>query len=525
MNHPKYSRRDFVRGGACMIAAGGVSSFVPKLNLMGEALAQSAVSGYKALVCVYLDGGNDSWNLLIPTGANASGQYSHAEYVAARNGLYTAANTAGLAIPRVTTANALPPAVALTNTTGNLGVNPFAPELAALYNSGRLSFLPNVGTLNDPITRATYNARKKPPELYSHNDQTNLWFIGSGNSVQSSMGFGGRIAGITSVPGAVALSPAISIAGQTRFLVGETLGNTPVFPFQMSTSTTTPAPVLNNYNQGSSTLGEAQRRQALTQLFNIAYPELFSTEYKDIFRRSLDMAANINTQATSANAAITTTFPANNSLADQLRQVARMIKISKPGFVPPVGSTAIAANRQVFFVRLGGFDTHDGQITSTTAALGHHSLLQRLSQAVNAFNNAMIEIGAVNDVTLFTMSDFARTINSNGNGTDHAWGGVQFVMGGAVSGGQVYGRYPRMVLNLQGDNNGECFSRGQFLPTTASDQYAATLARWMGVDNSNIPAIFPNIDNFVTGPFASAGLSPTFANFNRVIPGMFAGIS
>ena len=524
MNHPKYSRRDFVRGGACMIAAGGVSSFVPKLNLMGEALAQTGVgTGYKALICLYLGGGNDSWNMLIPTGNTGSPpQYSHADYVIARNGLYTALNAAGLAIPRVTTANALPAALALTNTGGNLGVNPFAPELAALYNSNRLAFVANVGTLFDPLTRATYNARRKPPELYSHSDQTNLWQIGSGSSVLTPKGFGGQIAGITAQSNLIGLSPAISIAGQTRFLVGETLASTPVFPFPMSTNTIFPAPVLSNYNTGSTTAGEPQRRVALDQLFNLAYPELFSLEYKDIFKRSLLMASVINTEIT-ANGTINTVFPANNSLADQLRQVARMIKISRPASVG--GPGAINANRQVYYVNAGGYDTHDDQITSTTAANGHHGLLQRLSQAVNAFNNAMIEIGAANEVTLFTMSDFARTINSNGNGTDHAWGSVQFVMGGAVSGGQVLGRYPRMVLNLQGDVNGECFSRGQFLPTTAADQYAATMARWMGVNDENLPLIFPNIDNFATGPFASAALTPQFANFNRVIPGLLAGVS
>ncbi|MGE3104850.1 MAG: DUF1501 domain-containing protein [Lysobacterales bacterium] len=523
MNHPKYSRRDFVRGGACMVAAGAASSFLPKLNLMGEALAQSGTgTGYKALVCVYLGGGNDSWNLLIPTGTNASGQFSHAEYVAARNGLYSGTNTGGLAVPRVTTSGALPPALALNNTSGNLGVNPFAPELAALYNSNRLSFIANVGTVSDPITRATFNNRKKPPQLFSHNDQTSLWQIGSGNNLQITQGFGGQIAGVTAQNNLVGLSSAISIAGQTRFLVGETLSGAPVFPFQMSTSTTTPAPLLNNYNAGSSTQGEPQRRGALNQLFNLAYPELYSLEYRDIFNRSLQMAAVVNAEM-AANGTINTTFPANNSLADQLRQVARMIKISRPASVG--GPGAIAANRQVYYVNLGGFDTHDSQITSTSQAQGHHLLLQRLSQAVNAFNSAMVEIGAANEVTLFTMSDFARTLNSNGNGTDHAWGSVQFVMGGGVSGGQVKGRYPRIVLDLQGDNNGESFSRGQFLPTTASDQLAATLARWMGVDDANLPAIFPNIDNFASGPFANAAATPTFAHFNRVIPGLLAGVS
>jgi uncharacterized protein (DUF1501 family) len=527
MTHSPYSRRDFLRGASCMLAAGGISSFVPKLNLMGEAMAQTGVgTGYKALVCVFLGGGNDSWNLAIPTGTNATGQFSHEEYRVARNGYYGVAN-GGLAIPRATTANALPPALALTPVSGNVGagnvgMNPFAPELRTLFNNGRLALIANVGTVVEPLTRSTYNARRKPPELYSHNDQTNLWQIGSGNGLSNPQGFGGKIAGITAQDNLVGMSSAISIAGQNRFLIGETLLNEPVFPFQLSSNATTPATVLNNYSIGSSTQGEAQRRGALDQLFNLAYPELYSREYKDIFNRSLQMSTVINSEMTT-NGTLTTTFPANNSLADQLRQVARMIKISRPASVG--GPGAIGANRQVYYVTLGGFDTHDNQITSTNQAQGHHLLLQRLSQAINAFNNAMVEIGAGNEVTLFTMSDFSRTINSNGNGTDHAWGSMQLVTGGAVTGGKVLGRYPRMVLNMQNDNNGECFSRGQFLPTTAVDQLGATLARWMGVDNTNLPLVFPNIDNFTTGPHANAGSSPTFANFNRVIPGLFSGIS
>jgi uncharacterized protein (DUF1501 family) len=226
-------------------------------------------------------------------------------------------------------------------------------------------------------------------------------------------------------------------------------------------------------------------------------------------------------------------YPANNSLADQLRTVARMVRISRPGFTPPnppVGEppySSIAANRQVFYCSTGGYDTHDSQITSL-GATGHHLLLQRLSQAVNWFYNEMVAIGAADQVVLFTMSDFARTINSNGNGTDHAWGGVQLVVGGpgAVGGGNVFGRFPRVELNVAGnDPNGESFSRGQMLPTMAVDQLGATLARWMGVDDANIPTIFPNIDNFASGPLATGALSPSFAYFSRVIPGLLNGVA
>lgn len=521
-NHPKQSRRNFLRNAVCTVAAGGVGAFVPKLNLIGTALAQGTLPGYKALVCLYLDGGNDSWNLMIPTEAAR-----HADYVAARGGLYGVTGGAlGIPRPGGTAPGSLPAALALNG--GQYGVNPFAPELQQLYNNGRLAFVANVGTLADPITRATYNARRKPPQLYSHNDQTVLWQMGNSDSLQGQNGFGGQIAGYTAAPNLLNLPPAISISGRTRFLVGETLANGPISPFQL-TDGNTPATTLSNYGQynGGNPTGdlnrfEPQRMNTLLQLFAEAYPQQFSAEHKEVFNRSLELADTVNSQI-ATNGTLTTTFP-NTSLGRQLRQVARMIKISRPG-------GAISANRQVFFVRTGGFDTHDNQITSATAAQGHHGLLQQISQAVNAFNNAMTEIGATNEVVLFSQSDFARTINSNGNGTDHAWGSLQFLMGGPaggggpLNGGQVYGRYPTVKLDnrIGGTGavlpeNGECFNRGQFLPTTAIDQVAATLARWMGVTDTQLPEIFPNIDRFATGPFANAAATPTFASFGRTLP-------
>ncbi len=542
MNHPKQSRREFLHGAAGLVAAGGVGSFVPQLNLIGTALAQSQTAGFKAMVCLYLDGGNDSWNLALPTSAAVGGAFDHGVYVTARNGLYTALNTQGLAVPHTTTAGALPQAIALAPSGGNLGMNPFAPELANLYNSGRLALVPNVGTLVQPLTRGAYNNRPKPPQLYSHNDQTNLWQIGGGGTSTTPRGFGGNIAGATFVPNAApgnGLSPAISVSGSNRFLVGQTLAMAAISPVQLSTSSTSPATTLSNYNPGSTALGEPQRRAALQDLLAQSYPQLFSQEAADIFSGSLTLANIVNGQFAQnpGPSTVNTTFP-NTGIGNQLRQVARMIKISRPMVAPTPGGTPvpgfIQANRQVYFTRTGGYDTHDDQITSVTLAQGHHGLLQQISQAVNAFYNAMVEIGAQDEVVLFTMSDFARTINSNGNGTDHAWGSLQFVVGGpgAVTGGATYGRYPSMKLDnrIGGTgavvpDQGECFSRGQFLPTLATDQYGATLARWMGVDDANLPLIFPNIANFATGPFANAAATPTFAYFNRVVPGMLAGVS
>ncbi len=544
MSKSSSSRRAFLRGGCGLLACGGAQALFPQLELIPTALAQGVPGGYRALVCLYLDGGNDAWNLLIPGAATA-----HDKYVAARNGIYnpTAGNGGGLALPRWNGAGFIsgqtPPA-SISIGGGQYGVNPFCPELATLYGQGRLAFLPNIGPLVEPTTIAAFNTRKRPPQLYSHNDQTNLWHIGSGSSTQSTLGWGGQVAGRVALPAAATqgMPPTITLAGQTRFLSGVESGGTPLFSFSLSTSATTPATTLSNYSSTNTTANQFQqaRRASLEELLNAASPQAFTNEYRSIVDRSLELADFVINPAIAGIPAADPvnggggtgfTWPTGNSLADQLRQVARMVRIStsqpdNPGFISPIG-----ANRQVFFVRLGGFDTHDGQITSL-AATGHHLLLQRLSQAVDAFYKAMVAIGRHNDVTLFTASEFARTINSNGNGSDHAWGSVQFAVGGAVNGGAVYGRYPTMVLNnsltgsvSDGANQGECFQRGQFIPTTATDQLCATMARWMGVSDGELPTLFPNIDNFVSGPFANPVATPTFANFSRIVPGLLNGVA
>ena len=541
------SRRAFLRAGCGLVACGGAQALLPQLSLIPSALAGTPAPGYKALVCLYMGGGNDSSNLLMPGDLTAYGKY-----VNARNGIYnpTAANGDGLALPHWNgtgfVAGQTPP-LAHNIAGGQYGVNPFCQELATLFNENRLAFVANVGPLVEPTTIAQFNSRRRPPQLYSHNDQTNLWNIGSGSSVQITEGWGGRVAGRVALPnGSTAgLPPTITLSGQTRFLSGVDLGSgVPLFSFSMSTSNTTPATSLSSYRAQTSPTNppanqfEGTRRAALLELLNATSPQAFTSEYGDIVDRSLYLADSVINPAIVALNANTAhpvhgggatgfTWPTGFSLADQLKQIAKTIVVS----TDPSLAVPINANRQVFYVNIGGFDTHDAQITSL-GATGHHLLLQRVSQAVNAFYRAMVAIGRQNDVTLFSASEFGRTVNSNGNGSDHAWGATQFAVGGAVNGGRVYGRYPTFVLNnsLTGaisDNAtmGECFSRGQFIPTTAVDQFGATLAQWMGVPSNDLPLIFPNLDNFVTGPFANAGASPTFANFSRIVPGLMNGVA
>jgi uncharacterized protein (DUF1501 family) len=479
MTTTRKSRRDFIRQLAGTVCAGGATAFLPQLGMLGTALAQvpaGSVPGYRALVCIYFAGGNDSWNMLMP-----GDQARHTVYLASRGGIYNATtNAAGLGIPRPGQAGG---ALAITDaaTSQSYGIHPAMTELQTIYNANRLAFLANVGTLRRPITKAEYNANAslRPPQLYSHNDQENQWQYGRAGNAP--MGWGGQVADRIRGPNVYqALSPCISIAGSNRFQVGDT-----TFPYQMSTGGV--ANLSGVCNPGQTCTGfNSQRNAALQLLLDQSYSDAMTAEYARTFKRSRELQDIVKTSLDGPNGSIATGFPANNSLADQLRMVARMIRVSRET------ALGIQHARQIYYVRVGGFDLHDGLMS--TGNNGHGAVLDRVSAAVGAFWTALGEIGAQNEVTTFSMSEFARTLNSNGNGSDHAWGGVQFVMGGAVQGGRLYGTWPDQALN-----GPVSFSRGQTIPSTGVEQMGATLAQWMGVTNAgDLNAIFPNLPNFPT---------------------------
>jgi uncharacterized protein (DUF1501 family) len=563
------SRRSFLKAAAGTAACGSISSLAPQLSMLGTALAQSSITGYKALVCLYLGGGSDSFNLLIPTDPDR-----HNEYLISRGGTLAdidagiyRGNPQSLGIPRPggsQPAGALPPALPIAG--GTHGLNPACPELRDLYDQGRLTFMCNVGPLVDPVTRATFNTRVRPPQLYSHSDQTSLWEIGDSLDSAERTGWGGMLAGWVGAQSSLAgLPPCITIANQTRFLVGRTQGSPPqpILPYRLSTSATSPAPTLGNY--GATTTGNLEniRRANLDALLAQTYPQVFSNEFGDLTERSLNLGAAINQRIGTGGAfnqiPVGVTFP-NTNIGNQLAQVFRMVNASR------AGGGGINANRQIYYVNTGGYDTHDGQFAGagggpangpnpqTGAWGGQQGLLQQVSQAVAAFYRALVAIGAHNEVLLFSASEFGRTINSNGNGTDHGWGGIQFVVGGGqgtptdavggqpigandVGGGPLlgrnpqagtgtglYGRYPRIVLNasdsaaIPAAEKGECFSRGQFLPTMSTEQMSASMARWMGLDAANVPFVFPNVDRY--DDFAGSNL---MAYTGRTVP-FIAGI-
>ncbi|MEZ5461693.1 DUF1501 domain-containing protein [Dokdonella sp.] len=474
MSGESTSRRNFLRQLSCAICAGGASTLLPQLNLISSALAQTTVPGYKALVCVYLAGGNDAWNLLVPYD-----QARYDVYEESRSGVYNASsNPGGLAIPR----NSLS-GTQISGAGGSYALHPSTidrtgpsqPGLRSLYNQGKLAFVNNIGPLIQPITKAEYNSTPalRPPQLYSHSDQENLWHIG--RTTPSARGWGGQVADLVRTNNLnQTLSPCISIGGGNRFEVG---ANT--FPYQMSSSGLSGLSGMT----GTSSSGAA-RRGALQLLLDASYPSPYQEEYKAVFARSRSLYDLLSTGLESGGIGnVATDFP-NESLANQLKMVARMIKLSR------ATSFDVQHQRQIYYVRLGGFDMHDNLMS--TGSSGHAAYMTRVSQALGAFWTALGEIGAQNEVTTFTMSEFARTLSTNGNGSDHAWGSVNMIMGGKVNGGQLYGAFPDQTLN-----GPVSLSRGQFIPSTSVDQMAATLANWMGVTSTtDLNTIFPNLPNF-----------------------------
>jgi uncharacterized protein (DUF1501 family) len=499
MSYNRNSRREFLRKLACVACSGGTAAMIPQLRMIGSALANTkALTDYKALVCIYLSGGNDGWNLVVPFDTP---RYN--VYAAARSGVYTVGganpNPGGLGLALPTGGQVAIQAITDGNdaspSTNQYFMHPNAPELAKLFQvnaatpslSKKLALIVNAGTLVKPINKTTYNqsAANRPPQLFSHSDQEDLWHQAntSGSSVQ---GWGG-LCGDVLQPNNLnqQLSSCISIAGANRFEIGMS-----TVPYQMSSGGLTALSGVCNPTPCAGVSTTSIRNGALNNLLGDTYANDFADEYGNVFQRGRDLYNLLSAGLTATT--LTTTFPANNSLASQLQMVAKMIKLTKAQGL---------AQRQIYYVRYGGFDLHAGLMSGNG---NHGQLLTAVSQAMNSFYKCLgadfgTAPGAQNEVTTFTASEFARTLQSNGSGSDHGWGGVQMVMGGAVNGGKLYSNgdlingFPNQDLNAP--NN---FSRGQMIPGIGVEQYAATLAQWMGVSLAECNTIFPNLTNFTT---------------------------
>ncbi len=459
------TRRDFLRTSACAIGGLAAASSLDTFGLV-HALTPQAATDYRALVCVFLNGGNDGNNMFL-----SLDQY--AQYSAARL-------AAQLAIPQ---ANFLPVSPV---SGGSYGFHPSMPEMQNLFNQGRLAVICNNGPLVEPLTRTTYQngSGKKPLQLFSHSDQVGLYSTAIANSV-SQTGWGGRIADKTHALNGLASFPNnISIAGVNLFLTGVDTRQLAV-----ADANTSLANVLQLNNAPNSSAAEnASRLASFNELRTL------DNNFKLIKAASDTRSSSIQTDnaLSTVNPVLTTPFPnPSTSLSRQLLQVARLIKASTD---PTAG---INMKRQIFFVQIGGFDTHSGQLT------GQGNLLTQLSQAINAFFSATVELGLQDKITLFTMSDFSRTMQPSGTGaaqvgSDHAWGNNQLIVGGAVQGHTLYGTYPNITPGGPDDTDGGGSPRGRWIPTTSVEQYAATLASWYGLSSADLTAVFPLIGRFST---------------------------
>ena len=502
----KETRRDFLKkSGGCALGMVGLATQMHHLGTM-TAMAQKAIDSqpegggsYKALVCIYWSGGNDGANLVIPNHNDAT--------VSNYTAYFNARNPQGLAIPQ---AQLLPigvprlggltfglhPAVGPQTINGTTIVNAGIHEL---YGQGKLAIMSNVGNLVRPLTKAQYqsSAFQKPYQLFSHSDQVNQSQT-SVSGTQAFTGFGGRMSDRMTTPNNPnGLIPMVtSIAGAQLFTAGQT-----TLPLAIADSNTSLANVLNPAGFGTPPTGSNLAR--LNAFNAIRAQDLGSTS------NYLKAAGNVTELAMQANSALQTSqdvtvpFP-NTSIGRQLRQVARLVK----------KRLDLNVNRQVFYVQIGGFDTHTNELA------GHTNLFTQVSQAMRSFYEEMVVQGVSNDVTAFTLSDFGRTLNPAGSGalvgTDHAWGNHMLVMGGSVIGGDFYGSlrpdgagsyFPTYTFGGPDDTDTGTAPRGRWIPTTSVDQYASTLARWFGLSPADQAAVFPNLVNF-PGTYSQLGFLP-----------------
>ena len=464
------TRRQFLlQTGSCVGYALGAAAFAAGVERFSLINAFAQGLDYRALVCVFLGGGNDGNNMIVP--------FDTTEYDA-----YASVRSAsGLAIPRDT----LLPITPLT-TGQSFGLHPSFVDLHALWSDQKMAIACNVGPLVQPITRESYQSgAPRPYQLFSHSDQIAQWQTAIADRVGQS-GWGGRTAdrfagSPSGFPVMTALSGGIFTRGQS---------STPVSVAAAPTALNQVL-VLNGFGSADD---ERARREAMDHLRTIDLESALVGASSRTTQQAVDIGAILD-----SDVSLGTTFP-NTTLGNQLLQVAKLIKFNS--LSPSLGLT-----RQIFFCQLGGFDTHQNQVATQS------SLLTQVSQALSAFYKATVELGLDRQVTAFTLSDFGRTLQPAGSGStvvgsDHAWGNHHFVVGGAVQGGDFFGvagpngtLFPELRLGGPSDTD----TRGRWIPTVSVEQYAATLASWFGVSGSDLPLVFPNIGRFSTSDLGFMG--------------------
>ena len=470
-NRPNASRRHFLRTASLLSLAGtSAAPFALNLATLGAAAAQTVTSDYKAIVCLFLYGGNDQGNTVLATDPTSWADYQR---------IRTTTDAASIALPAVGAPGGV---LAIAPTTVQAGrafaLHPSLGPLKTLFDAGRAAVVANVGPLLMPTTLAQYKAASVtlPPKLFSHNDQQSTWqaLVPEG----AAAGWGGRMGDLLAASNGTPLFTAISAQGNAVFLSGRSINQ-----YQITSAGAVPINSLSG-----SLFGSSAGANPLQSIVTADGANLFEKEHAAVVGRGIGaqsimsgamLAAGASgvpdpTQYTNPN----TGALANNALAIQLQTVARII-----GGRGPLGQ-----HRQVFFVGLSSFDSHDNQRISQA------DLLARVAHAIAYFDDALTSLQGTdlrNQVTLFTASDFGRTFTSNGDGTDHGWGSHHFVVGGAVRGGDIYGAFPVTSVGHEQD-----VGSGRLLPQFSVDQYGATLARWFGLSATQVGDIFPSLSAF-----------------------------
>ena len=508
MTRMSVDRRHLLKVGGAMSILGAGGSFALQLAAVGSA-AGAGAPDYKAVVCLFLQGGNDSHNTVLATDADSWGRYYSTRNIGEEPIALMPVGTPAAAVGTVSpvtgrtvtlkspeawggvlpitpiTPNPVPPGTTAASRT--FALHPVLGPLQTLFNAGRLAVVANVGTLVRPITKAQYVAKsvEVPKNLFSHNDQVSTWQSGAAEGAR--LGWGGQFGDLlASMNGTNTLFTAMSVAGNAVFLSGRNITQ-----YQMTTAA---QPALTVTAASGATLfgssvGPSRLRDSIQDTTSA---NLFSADYSTIVGRSMNSATALNqafTQAAvtavpapSAYTNIITGRVEANTLATQLQTVARMI----------AANAALGMKRQVFYVSIGSFDSHDYQNTNQP------NLLAKVAHAMSYFDGVLGNIGGLDlrsNVTTFTASDFSRTFTSNGDGTDHAWGGHHFVMGGAVNGQNIYGQYPTLGVDLGAFKNPDMVGAA-VVPTTSVDQYAATIGKWFGASDADLATIFPNLQYF-----------------------------
>ncbi len=465
------SRREFLRMSSMLSVVGAAATpFALNLATMGSAAAQNAPGDYKALICLFMFGANDHANTVLATDSTSWTQYLNVR---------TTSEAGSIALPAVGAPGGVLPISPLSSQTGrSFALHPNLAELKNLFDNNRAAIISNVGPLIMPTTLTQYKAAsvRLPPKLFSHNDQQSLWQAYAPEG--AAYGWGGRMGDLMAANNANPIFTSISASGNAVFLAGKTVNQ-----YQVSASGAVPVGSLSG-----TLFGAPAGANPLKSIITADNVNLFRKEHAAITGRSISAQSLLSPSMAAAGPGgvpnpgqytnPNTGLLATNALAVQLQTVARII----------AGRSALGAQRQVFFVSMGGFDTHDFQRTTQA------DLMAKLAHAIAYFDTSMANLQGTdvrNQVTLFTASDFGRTFTSNGDGTDHGWGSHHFIVGGAVKGKNIYGDFP-----VTGLKHSQDVGSGSLLPQFSVDQYGATLANWFGLSPTQINDVFPNITNF-----------------------------